>query len=148
MTYEIKPVLGDPGIIYADDEEGEYIPCTPTAGWDITFGCRMNFGWDEDGALHVSVHVSDQTKQSGVALRSVTPKQLEVFADQLKLVARAGLTPMQAHLAADHGVSNAYFLNDAQAREVHAIKEPRHSEWDVNPDITTAVEIIRKGLAK
>jgi hypothetical protein len=153
---DIKPVLGEPDISY-DYSEVEFIPCTPTVGWDIEFGCRINFGWDPDGMLRAFVSISDAAQRNGCAHGSVTPEQLEAFADQLKLVARAGLTPLQAHLASRHALANAHTLSDADARDYHAYEHGRAEEFsggtirdhphsDLNFDAARAVAVIREGL--
>ena len=153
---ETKPVRGEPSITY-DYTEHEFIPCTPTSGWDIEFGCRINFGWDEDGELRAFVSISDAAQRNGCAHGSVTPQQLEAFADQLKVVARAGLTPLQAHLASRHALANAHTLNDMDARDYHAYEHGKAEEFhggtirdhphsDLSYDAARAVAVIREGL--
>jgi hypothetical protein len=151
-----KPVTGDPSISY-DYTETEFIPCTPTTGWDIEFGCRINFGWDSDGALRAFVSISDGAQRNGCAHGTVTPEQVEAFADQLKLVARAGLTQLQAHLASRHGLANAHTLSDADGHDYHAYEHGKAEEFhggtirdhphsDLSFDATRAVAVIREGL--
>lgn len=153
---DIKPVLGEPGISY-DYDEHRFIPCTPTVGWDLAFGCRINFGWDDEGTLSASVSISDATQRNGCAHGTVTPEQLEEFADQLLLIARAGLTPLQAHLASRHALANAHELSDADARDYHAYEHGRSEEFhggtirdhpfnDLSFDAVRAVAVIREGL--
>lgn len=151
-----KPVLGEPDISY-DYTETEFVPCTPTTGWDIEFGCRITFGWDPDGGLGTFVSISDAAQRNGCAHGSVTPEQLEAFADQLKLVARAGLTPLQAHIASHHAVANAHTFSDADARDYHAYEHGQtedfaggtirnHPYSDLSYDAARAVAVIREGL--
>jgi hypothetical protein len=153
---DIKPVRGEPDINY-DYSEIEFIPCTPTVGWDIEFGCRVNFGWDSDGVLRAFISISDGAQRNGCAYGSVTPRQLETFAEKLLLVARAGLTPLQAHLASRHGLANAHALSDADARDYHAYEHGRSEEFhggtirdhphgDESFDAARAVDVIREGL--
>lgn len=139
---------GEPDISY-DYDEHQFIPCTPTAGWDIEFGCRINFGWDTDGGLRAFVSISDAAQRNGCAHGNITPAQLETFADQLKLVARAGLTPLQAHLASRHALANAHELNDIAGRDHHAFEHGsarNHPESDLSFDVERAVAVIRESL--
>jgi hypothetical protein len=151
-----KPVTGEPGINY-DYDEHSFIPCTPTAGWDIEFGCRVTFGWDTDGELRAFVSISDAAQRNGCAHGSVTPEQLDAFADQLKVVARAGLTQLQAHLASRHALANAHTLSDADAHDYHAYEHGKSEEFaggtirdhphsDLSFDAARAVAVIREGL--
>lgn len=153
MTDEIKSAAyHEPGIVYEYDEDGP-IPCTLSAGWDIAFGCRVSFGWDEQGALSTTVSISDDVQRNGVAKRGITPEQLEVFADQLKVVARAGMTPLQLHLASRHALANAYDVSDAEGREYHDYEHESpgggtirdHSPDDLGFDVVRAVAVIHEG---
>jgi hypothetical protein len=149
-----KPVLGEPGISY-DYDEHSFIPCTPTAGWDIAFGCRINFGWDSDGELRAFVSVSDAAQRNGCAHGSVTPEQLVAFADQLRFIAQAGLTPLQAHLASRHAVANAHRLEPPEALDLHLYEHGGapctirdHDITDLTFDAVKAVAVIREGLGQ
>jgi hypothetical protein len=77
----------DPDLHQEYDEDGDPIPGTRFAGWDVSFGCRMNFGPDPEGRLRISVHVSDQAKRAGLAVSPTTPSQLRQLARALMTVA-------------------------------------------------------------
>lgn len=156
-TQSLRPTLGDPEVVYELDEEGQPIPCTPTAGWDIGFGCRLNFGWDPDGQLAVTVSISDDVQKNGVAKRKVTAKQLTDLSGQLVRVARAGLTPLQAHLASEHALANAHTLNYEERQDYHKYEHGRTEDFaggtirnhpydDQSFDVERAVAVIREGL--
>lgn len=155
---DTKPVYGEPDISY-DYDEHQFIPCTPTVGWDIEFGCRINFGWDIDGELRAFVSISDAAQRNGCAHGAITPEQLEAFADQLKMVARAGLTPLQAHLASQHALANAHTFSDIDARDYHRHEHGlaeefagctirNHPYTDLSFDAVKAVRVIRESLAE
>jgi hypothetical protein len=101
--------------------------------------------------LQVHVSLSGQILEDGVAVRSVTPEQLDEFADQLKLVARAGLTPLQAHLASKHSLANASAHPDHVLYDIHAHEHAGpctirdHDPASLHADITKAVSVIREG---
>lgn len=77
----------DPDLDSQHDEDGEPIDGTLSAGWDVSFGCRINFGPSPDGDLRVHVSVSDHAKRSGVAVSPTTPQQLRTLAAHLLAVA-------------------------------------------------------------
>lgn len=75
------------------------------------------------------------------------------FADQLKFIAQAGLTPLQAHLASRHSVANAHRLNPPEALDLHLYEHGGapatirdHSVADLTFDVVKAVAVIREGL--
>jgi hypothetical protein len=153
----LRPTLGDPEVVYEPDEEGQPIPCTPTVGWDISFGCRLNFGWDPDGQLAITVSISDEVQKNGIAKRKITSKQLNDLSGKLVEVARAGLSPLQAHLASEHALANAYTLNYEERQDYHRYEHGRtedcgggtirnHPYDDQSFDIERAVAVIREGL--
>jgi hypothetical protein len=76
----------------SDDDQMD--PSTLYVGWDISFGCRLNFGPSFD-RFEVSVHVSDAAKRDGVARLATTPDELRLFAAHLVAVAdRADATTL------------------------------------------------------
>jgi hypothetical protein len=91
-----RPVYGDPEFRRAATAEeiaalAEESGCPPEpdparAGWDLTFGCRLNAGRDLGGALVVDVHLSDYDG-TGAIRRTVTPDQLLSHAAHLARVA-------------------------------------------------------------
>lgn len=78
-----------PSLWAEHDQDGEpdWDLSTLTASWDVSFGCRINFGPDPDGVLRVSVHVSDAAKRDGMARLPVTPDDLRQMAVYLNDVA-------------------------------------------------------------
>jgi hypothetical protein len=81
-TWDAKPDL-QPDY----DEDGSPIPGTLSAGWDISWGCRINFGPGPDGDLRVDVHVSDKAQKDGVAQLPTTPDDLRALANHLYRIA-------------------------------------------------------------
>lgn len=84
-----------PGVAYEHDEDGQPIPGTLSAGWDVSFGCRVNFGPNPGGELRVSVHVSDAAQRDGVAVTPTTSQDLRALARHLLAVARDADTTMK-----------------------------------------------------
>lgn len=92
MTTEqraVRPVSGDPeaGAAEPCDEHCD-IACvhhTPSVGWDLSFGSRINFHPVDttDGRLVVSLHLSDDAVATGLVYREVSPQQVVAFAQQL-----------------------------------------------------------------
>jgi hypothetical protein len=72
-----RPVLSHPDFAYEYDEDGE--KSGVSAGWDLAFGCRVNFNLD-DGEPYVSVSFSDYERRNGGCNRSVTREQIRGFA--------------------------------------------------------------------
>lgn len=153
----LRTTSGNPEVVYELDEEGQPIPCTPTVGWDISFGCRLNFGWDPDGQLAVTVSISDDVQKNGIAKRKITSKQLNDLSGKLVEVARAGLSPLQAHLASEHALANAHTLGYEERQDYHRYEHGLtedsaggtircHPYADQNFDIERAVAVIREGL--
>lgn len=68
------------------DEDGPQVD-TLSAGWTVSFGCRVTFGPDPDGQLRVTVSVSDAARRDGVATTPTTPTALRVLAAHLLAVA-------------------------------------------------------------
>jgi hypothetical protein len=76
----------------ADDDQMD--PATLYVGWDISFGCRINFGPSFD-RFEVSVHVSDAAKRDGYARIATTSDELRLLAAHLVAVAdRADATTL------------------------------------------------------
>lgn len=69
------------------DDDGHPVPGTLVAGWDIAFGCRINFGPGPDGDLRVDVHVSDRARRDGVAVLPTTPAALRTLGNHLIRIA-------------------------------------------------------------
>ena len=84
-----QPVAGIPVMTYEHDDNDQPILSTPTAGWDLTFGCRLNAGPNTAGQLALTIHVSDKAQREGVAQGATTPEELRVFAAHLLRVAHA-----------------------------------------------------------
>lgn len=89
-----KPVSGDPeflegepGAVYLGEEID---PIQPSAGWDLAFGARINYGPDDTGTLRMDLHLSDQARAAGVVHRTVTPEQLIQHAVHLIRIATQG----------------------------------------------------------
>lgn len=76
-----------PELTAEHDENGEWDPTTLNAGWDVAFGCRINFGPDPSGNQRVSVHVSDRAQRDGVAVTAATPWDYRQLAAHLLRVA-------------------------------------------------------------
>jgi len=76
-----RPVHADPDFGYEYDEDGAKTEVA--AGWDISFGCRLNVVQDRDGLPYVSVHLSDHDLRNGFSSRSTTREQIRQFAYHL-----------------------------------------------------------------
>ncbi len=102
MTYLIhphKPLEAPWPTIGRDvDEDGaEEVIGSLAVGWDVSFGCRINFGPSTLHPTRVSVHVSDYAKRDGIAVLDVTPGHLRMLAHHLLAVAaEAELHPLPA----------------------------------------------------
>lgn len=89
IDHEIKPVHGEP-VAMAAEPCDEYcdIDCvshTASAGWDLSFGSRINFhpASTADPRLVVSLHLSDDAIANGMVYRGVQQEQVMAFAQQL-----------------------------------------------------------------
>lgn len=89
--------------VYANPEFTPPAPCdeycepncihhVASAGWDLSFGSRINIHPVDtaDGRLVVSLHLSDDAVASGMVYRQVTPQQVADFARHLLAVVGAG----------------------------------------------------------
>lgn len=81
-TTERRLVYADPDFGHEYDENGEN-KTNVYAGWDLAFGCRVNFTLDDDGAPTASVSLSDQAWHDRGCNRSVTREQIRAFAYHL-----------------------------------------------------------------
>lgn len=78
---ELRPVYGEPGSGFEwYDEEGK--GRDPHVGWDLSWGCRVSFAYDE-GQLRATVSLSDADLRAGITVRSATRDQLRNFADRI-----------------------------------------------------------------
>lgn len=87
QTTEIVRRYASPELTAEHDEEGSWDPTSINAGWDIAFGCRINFGPDPRGFQRVSVHVSDDAQRDGVAVTPASAADYRLLADYLLRVA-------------------------------------------------------------
>lgn len=92
-----RPVYGDPDYSRAATPEeiaqlAEESGCPPvpdpaSAGWDLSYGCRLNYGRDIDGVLVVDLQLGPDYDGSGAVRRAVTPDQILAHAAHLTRVA-------------------------------------------------------------
>lgn len=84
----IGPVLAEE--VHEDAEErawdDQIDPASLYVGWDVSFGCRINFGPSFD-RFEVSVHVSDAAQRDGHARCDTSPEELRLLAAHLIAVA-------------------------------------------------------------
>lgn len=91
--HQLRPVSASPEYTAPEpcDEhcEPDCVHHVPSAGWDLSFGSRINFHpvHTGDGRLVVSLHLSDDAIANGMVYREVRPEQLVAFAQQLLAVA-------------------------------------------------------------
>lgn len=88
---EPRPVYGDPSVGYDNYGEDGDEPQDFYAGWDLSFGCKVSFGYVE-GRLRASVSMSDHDLRNGCSIRSITREQLNSFAGYLRQVVALGGT--------------------------------------------------------
>lgn len=84
---DIMSTHDGPHLAPEHDEDGTPIAGTLSTGWDIAFGCRVNYGPGPDGKLRVSVNVSDRAQRDGVATQDTTPHHLRALATHLLAIA-------------------------------------------------------------
>jgi hypothetical protein len=86
-TTALRPTNGQPEFIprydyeAIGDEPASYDP--ESVGWDLSFGSRISFGPEEDGALAVHLNLSDDAIANTYVHRAVTPEQIVAFAQHL-----------------------------------------------------------------
>jgi hypothetical protein len=88
-----KPVYSDPRfderIVYPEVcTEPESVE-EASARWAFGFGAQVSYGPDTDGALTVTLSLSDYTLASGFLVRTVTREQLVAHAEHLLRIAGA-----------------------------------------------------------
>jgi hypothetical protein len=88
---EPRPVYADPSVGYDNYGEDGDRPQDFGAGWDLSFGCKVSFGYCE-GELRASVSLSDHDLRAGCTIRSITREQLNAFASGLREVVALGGT--------------------------------------------------------
>lgn len=87
----LRPTFGEPGVGYDHyGEDGEQ-PQDFYAGWSLSFGCKVSFGY-VDGELRACVNMSDQDLRDGCTVRAITREQLNAFAKGLGQVVALGGT--------------------------------------------------------
>lgn len=76
----VKPVLGNPDLSpeYYDENTDE--PRNWSVGWDLSWGCKVTIGHEDDGSLRATVSVSDLVKRDGIDVRRVTREQVLDYA--------------------------------------------------------------------
>lgn len=121
-----RPVYSDPDFKRAATAEeiaqlAEESGCPPEpdpahAGWDLSFGARLNYGRDIDGTLVVNLQLGPDYDGSGVVRRAVTPTQLVEHARHLLLVAADEV--LAAHSCASVPIENV--IDNAIAECRHA----------------------------
>lgn len=125
-TSTTRPVCGQPDFKpAATDEEiasiAEESGCPPepdpaNAGWDISMGCRINYGREPDGPLVIDIQLGPDYDGSGIIRRAVTPEQLVRHAQHLLRVARDELVAdktvvMAAIFAAEAAITSCEATN-------------------------------------
>lgn len=88
---EPRPVYADPSAEFDNYGEDGDQPQDFAAGWDLSFGCKVSFGY-VDGELRASVSLSDHDLRAGGTIRSITREQLNAFASGLRQVVALGGT--------------------------------------------------------
>jgi hypothetical protein len=94
-----RPVMCDPEVLpeyYDEDGDGQNVG----VGWNLSWGCKVTIGPDDDGQWTVHVSMSDEDKRVGATVRTVTREQVRDYAWHLLDVLgaendlRAGLAEM------------------------------------------------------
>lgn len=101
----IRPVMREPEVLpeyYDEDGEGQNLG----VGWDLSWGCKLTLGPDDDGQWSVTISMSDEDQRRGILVRAVTREQVRAYVEHLLgLVApedelRAGLGDSVAEITA------------------------------------------------
>lgn len=106
--FVLGPAMGDPSTEDEEDEDGQPLPGTNWVGWDMSWGCRINFG-QRDGDLLFTLSISDMAQKRGVEQKTVTPRQLRQFARKL-----ADLADLQAPACSCCAKAWAWECDDAR----------------------------------
>lgn len=87
-TDAFERVLHDPDVTQHAGVPEDEVPGGDSAGWDISWDCRVTFAddmeFDDGRGLHVIVAIEN----GGYVLRTVTPAQLRMHAEHLLGLAR------------------------------------------------------------
>lgn len=87
----LRPAFGEPSVGYDNYGEDGDQPQDFYAGWSLSFGCKVSFGY-VDGELRACVNMSDRDLRDGCTVRAITREQLNAFASGLRQVVRIGGT--------------------------------------------------------
>jgi hypothetical protein len=85
----IRPVMRDPEVLpeyYDDGGDGHNLG----VGWDLSWGCTVSIGPDDNGEWTVQVSMLDEDQRKGITLRSVTRRQVREYARSLLDLVGAG----------------------------------------------------------
>jgi NTP pyrophosphatase (non-canonical NTP hydrolase) len=125
---ELRPVSGQPEANTAEpcDEhcDPDCVHHTPSVGWDLSFGSRINFHPRDtaDPRMVVSLHLSDDAVATGMVYREVQPQQVATFGQQLLGLAGA---PAPAEMDRKLDVISRW-VDDAPA---NAARDPEARTW-------------------
>lgn len=84
--FVLGPVTREADTTFQNDEDGDPIPGTLSIGWDMSWGCRLNFG-QCNGDLLFTLSISDMAQKRGIEQKTVTADQLRDFANKLISIA-------------------------------------------------------------
>jgi hypothetical protein len=121
--FVLRPVLHDPDVTYQWDEDGEPVPGTDVVGWDMTSGCRVNFGQHDAGGYLFHLSLFGDVLKRGVEQRTVTAEQVQSFARQLLalLPAEADVDPDPEWIADGAEFGTGANAGDSTADETPAV---------------------------
>lgn len=122
-----KPVYGQPDYLpAATTEEIQQLAEEPwrqqhhaLAGWDISMGCRINYGRDPGGELVIDLQLGPDYNDSGVVRRTITPEHLVQHARHLLRVAREEIIADKRLIAAPALCDIEAAINLCQATTQH-----------------------------
>lgn len=123
--FELKLAIADPQTLCEADEDGVPYLGQNSVGWDMSFGCRLNFN-QVAGGLEFLLSISDWTQKRGVERRTVTPEQVRSFAEQLLALLPEGSSGVQSEV-------------DSEPAEVEP-GDRVHFEWNDWAGIGTVVK--------